>query len=225
MNLVVTISIGGNYQKIAELTTPPMIDYAHKIGAEFKCITEQKIATTYPYWEKFIISDLLNSYNRILYLDVDTLIRKDCPNLFELVPTNEIGLYNEGLLTTAKERLGHVSVIHKAFKEYKQSSPQSWDGRFYNTGVMIIPRNMKWLFTKPSHEMFSNYWDQGYLNMTLITQNALSNVFDIGYKFNRMYYVDSKVGEHRTKSYIIHYAGIQNISDSIKHDLDCWETI
>lgn len=224
MDLVLTISIGEGYKNIADLTAPTMIDYAQKIGAEFRCITEQKVATTYPYWEKFIIGDLLDSYDRIIYLDVDTLVRKDCPNLFEIAPANEIGLYNEGLLTTANERLGHLSVMHKTFKEYKQPPPRSWDGRFYNTGVMVVPQNMKWLFAKPSHEMFANYWDQAYLNMMLIVQNALPNVFDIGYKFNRMYYVDSKVSELRTKSYIIHYAGIQNVADNIKSDLDCWET-
>ena len=71
--------------------------------------------------------------------------------------------------------------------------------------------------------MFANFWDQAYLNMMLVTQNALSNVFDIGYKFNRMYYVDQKVKEHRLQSYIVHYAGIQDLIYGIQCDLKIWE--
>ena len=222
MNLVFTIAIGENYKKIADLTAPTMIAYADKIGAEFKCLTEQKVALTYPYWEKFIVGEFLESYEKVLFIDVDAIVRSDCPNLFELVPADEIGLYNEGLLTTEAEKAEHFSVMQKTFKEYDQPWPEAYDGRFYNSGIMVVPRSMKWLFVKPEHEMFDNFREQAYLNMMLIISNSVAKVFDIGYKFNRMYYVDPKVKEHRLKSYIVHYAGIQDLNSGIKCDLEAW---
>jgi len=222
MNLVLTIAIGEGYKKLSSITTPIIKSYAQKTGSEFKCITEQTIATTYPYWEKFIIGDLLESYDRILYFDSDIIIRKDCPNLFDLVPQKEIGMYNEGLLTTDKEKMEHISVMQKVFKEYKQT-PLPFDGRFYNTGVIVVPKRAKSLFKKPEHESFANYWDQSYINMMLLVSGKISEVFDIGYKFNRMYYVDNKVKEHRQKSYIIHYAGMLNNLPYIMQDLDAWK--
>ena len=221
-NLVLTIAIGDNYKKIADLTSPTMKSYAAKIGAEFLCITEQRISTTYPYWEKFVIGELLNSYNRIIYLDVDTLVRKDCPSLFDIVPLREIGLYNEGLLTNDTEKTEHIITMQKVFEEYEQSFPNLWDGRFYNSGVMVVPQNMKWLFKKPEKETFANYWDQSYINMMLSVHGSLDDVFDIGYKFNRMYYVDSKVKEDRSKSYIIHYAGLSDVILNASQDLSRW---
>ena len=146
MNLVLTIAIGENYKKIGELTVPTIAAYAKKIGAEFKYLVEQRIAKTYPYWEKFVMGELLDSYERIIYFDVDIIIRKDCPNLFEVVPEKELGMYNEGLLTNEEEKKEHLFVMRNVFREYGLPFPAVWDGRFYNTGVMIVPQNMKWLF-------------------------------------------------------------------------------
>lgn len=222
-NLVLTIAIGLNYLKILELTSPTMQAYADKIGADFKVILHQDKAETYPYWEKFVIHDLFSLLNvdRILYLDVDTIIRSDCPNLFDVVPEDKLGMYNEGLLTNASERTEHTQVMQHVFQEYNQPFPELWDGRFYNTGVMVVPSSQKDLFKKPNHEMFGNFWDQAYLNMEIIRSKI--DVFDIGYKFDRMYYVDKKVKEHRLKSYIVHYAGIQNLIPVIEEDLRLWK--
>lgn len=222
MNLVLTVAIGANYESIAELTTPTMKAYANRIGAEFKCIRQQRIAQSYPYWEKFAINELLSCYDRIIYLDVDTIVRRDCPNMFDMVPENEIGMYNEGLLTTDTEKAEQLRVMQFVHKDYGRAFPETWDGRFFNTGVMVVSRADGELFKKPHHEMFANYWDEAYLNLILLERDAVSKVFDIGYKFNRMPYVDTKVKEPRTSSYIIHYAGVQNLAPMVRQDLSTW---
>ena len=82
---VITIAIGEHYQQLSTLTHPTIRRYADRIGADFIAITEQKISETTPHWEKFQLLDYLNTYDRILYVDTDVLIRKNCPNIF--IPT------------------------------------------------------------------------------------------------------------------------------------------
>ena len=93
MNLILTIAVGDAYQRMSALTHPAIKKYAEKIGADFQCITESDCST--PHWAKFEIYNLLNKYERILYIDTDILVREDTPNLFEIVPQNELGMFNE----------------------------------------------------------------------------------------------------------------------------------
>lgn len=224
-NLVLTITTGKFHQALGKITIPTISSYAKKIGAEFRCLTEVSVATTSFFYDKFVIGNLLENFDRILFLDADVLVRQDCPSLFDLVPAEELGMFNEGLLTTDKERDWHADCMKRAFQEYGVPFSDAWDGRFYNTGVMVVPKSMKSLFTKPEHEMLDNYREQAYLTMVLLTTGSINNVFDIGYKFNRMYYVDPKVKESRFKSYIMHYAGLRTseILHDIKRDLFVWK--
>ena len=89
-NLVLTISIGDKHQKMSELTIPSIKKYADKIDADFLNVEVSKLTST--DWEKTQIYDLFHHYKRIIFLDVDLIIRDDCPNLFEIVPENELGI-------------------------------------------------------------------------------------------------------------------------------------
>ena len=93
--LVLTISIGDYYNEVAKLTLPSIQAYAKKIGADFLNINEFNPHYITQKWNKFHIHELLNKYRRIIYLDIDVLIREDTPNLFEIVPENKLGMFNE----------------------------------------------------------------------------------------------------------------------------------
>ena len=90
-------------------------------------------------WNKFYIHELLNEYKRIIYLDIDILIREDCPNLFDIVPVDKLGMFNEGRYTTRYEYLEQAS-------EYYKEPLKPWNGKFYNSGVMVISRLHKKIF-------------------------------------------------------------------------------
>ena len=227
-NLVLVVAIGEFHAAIAELTIPTIKAYAERIGADFKCITEHKLATTFMIWERFLrMKDLLSEYDRVLSIDADAIVRWDCPSLFDIVPEYEMGMFNEGLLTTVEEKEHQKAAMVNAFTEYEKPFPEDWDGRFYNGGIMLAPKRLQWVYEPPSHESHANYFDQGYLNMQLIMGNSFNDVFDFGYKFNRMSYLDSKVMESRYKSYIIHYAGIRptNLLEGINYDLNVWRSM
>lgn len=215
--LLLTIAIGEEYQKIAELTHPTFKAYAEKIGAEFLNIDEKKISQTTPHWEKFQIFDLLNKYERILYVDTDVLIREDCPDLFKEVPEYKLGIFNEASFTDRSKEL--IIDICKSY----DVKLQKWNGKYYNSGIMVISRCHKYLFKKPEKEIF-NFYEQSYLNMMIAKDDII--IHELPYKFNRMTCLDRFLGKDRHDSYIIHYAGYPSLSfvlEIIKKDISVWE--
>ncbi len=216
-NLVVCIAIGYEYQQIAALTLGSVRAYAAKIGAEFLCITEKKIATTTAHWEKCRIVDLLDTYARVLYLDVDLIIRHDCPDLFALVPEDCLGAFVESPFTDRSREL-MIAVC----KEYGVTLA-SWDGKYLNSGVIVASRCHQQLFVKPDQEVCS-FWEQGWWNMQIALYQP--KLYELPYTLNRLSCMDSFTGEHRLASYIVHYAGCPNtqlLLPIIRDDLATWE--
>ena len=216
MNLILTIAVGKDYEEMSAITHPSIKAYADKIGAEFMCIKEKKLANTTPHWDKFQIYDLLDKYDRILYLDTDLIIREDCPDLFLEVPNNKLGMFEEGQFTERSKEL-MIDIC----RQYEERLP-SWNGKYYNSGVIVISQIHKPLFKKPEKEIFS-FYEQSYLNMRIAKLGV--DIHSLHYKFNRMTCMDAYTGEERYASYIIHYAGYPSlvmVKDLIKMDMDKW---
>ena len=211
---ILTISIGDKYNELAKITHPIIQKYADKIEAKFIKITKQQISQTTHHWEKFQIYNLLNKYHRIIYIDTDIIIRDDCPNLFDIVPENKFGAFNEGAFSDRSEA---IKIIQQQY-----NTELNWNGEYYNTGVMIISRIHKFLFAKPPFEA-SNFFEQTYIN--LILQKTKTEIHQLPYKYNRMTILDAPTGESRLASYIIHYAGCPDISltkELMQKDIKQW---
>lgn len=210
-NLVLTISIGDKHEKISELTLPSIKKYAERIGADFINLTKAKMTGT--DWEKTQVFDLFNKYKRIIFFDIDLIIRDDCPNLFDIVPENELGAYNEGKLVFKSDDIKITSNLYE--EKFGDISP-----KYFNTGVLVLSRKHKQLFKTPKYfkVSFTSYFN-------LILQRDKIKVFDLDMKFNRMHFMDKHCGINRLDSYIIHYyeAPEDLIFKLIKDDLSDWK--
>jgi len=207
--------VGDAYRKMGEYTHPTLKRYADRIDADFMVIDESN--STSPHWEKFQIFHLLNKYERIIYFDTDIIVRDDCPDLFGIVPKDKLGAFNEAPFTD-----GRTISMYEVCKSYDTTLPQ-WNGKYYNTGVMVISRTHKHLFKKPVEEHF-NFYEQGYLNLQIVKQEV--SMYDLRYEFNRMTCMDILTGEERFASYIIHYAGYPNLASVlglIPQDIEKWD--
>ena len=216
---IITIAIGEHYQRLSALTHPTIRRYADRIGADFIAITEGRISETTPHWEKFQLLDFLFDYDRILYVDTDVLIRKNCPNIFDAVPETHLGIYNEAPFVAGRDY-----AIERCAEAY-DAKDFKWDGKYYNTGVMVLSRRHRMLLRKPEKEIF-NFYEQSYLN--LVIQRMKPQVFEIDYKFNRMSCVDKVTGKNRFESHIIHYTGVNYSSNGfgiIQNDLSVIESL
>ena len=216
MNLVLTLAIGDDYSRMSKLTHPTIKAYAKKINADYLCIDKTSISDTSPHWEKFQIHDLLEKYDRILYFDTDLIIRDDCDNLFDIVSEDSLGIFNEAPFTNRSIEL-MIDICNK----YNITLPD-WNGKYYNSGVMIISKIHRDLFKKPEIEHFS-FYEQSYLNMMIA--HLKIKIFNLRYVHNRMTCMDAFTGEERHASQIIHYAGypsLEFVIDIIKKDIIKW---
>lgn len=214
-NLVLTISVGEYYNKVAELTLPSIKKYAEKIGADFLNIDGRNDQYITQKWNKFHIFNLLNKYDRIIYFDIDILIREDCPNLFDKVPESKLGMFNEGRYEARYPWVEQAS-------EYYKEPINKWNGKFYNSGVMVVSRIHKQIFKLPKGIDFVET-DQPYINLRII--NDKIQMYDLDFKFNRMDILDKYCGISRLDSYVVHYAGApKDIQmDVIRKDIEQWK--
>jgi hypothetical protein len=86
----------GLYPRLSKLTIPSMVDYCSRIGASFHMINTTYFNTTKRdwwgsnVWEKFQIKNLLEKFDKVLYLDLDCYISKKCPDIFEIYAESNI---------------------------------------------------------------------------------------------------------------------------------------
>ena len=195
--------MGEFYRELCSVTSPRMKEYAQRIGADFIVIDEQKVSQTSPHWEKFQLYEYLKVYDRIVYLDCDILVNNNAENLFNVVPIDKIGMFNEAPFTANRQ-----FAIEKGADEYNIKS-FTWNGKYFNSGVMVLSSEHKALFIKPEKEIF-NFYEQTYLN--LIIQRDQLPVHNLHYKYNRMTCMDQLTGEPRYQSQFIHYAGLPSFN-------------
>lgn len=214
---LITIASGPSYQAIARITHPTHRAYAKRINADHIVISKSTYQN--PSFQKLHLLSYLDHYNRIMFLDTDIIINENCPDIFKLVPEQEIGIYDEGLLANEQERKTHTAVLEKAAQLYSETLPER-GAHFYNSGVWIASRCHRHIFDKPFQEIHIEYADQPLFNLRILNSNF--RIFDIGYKFNRMPYVNNRVPEPRHECHIIHYAGLPNVIELAEQDIKEW---
>jgi hypothetical protein len=196
--LVLTLAVGDAHKRMGEVTHPTHKAYAKRIGAEFAVISEVKNGWR-PHWGKCAIYDLLGGeWDRIIYIDTDAIVRPDCPDLFEVVPEENFGAFNEGKFLPRQE------IIAEGVRQYCDK-PLGWDGLYFNSGVMVISRRHRQMFRPPVREPQPILWEQTYLNITRIVQSV--PVQDIKPEYNYMPSLQSLTGYPMGYGFIAHFAG------------------
>lgn len=228
-NAVVTVLIGARHQNIADVSHPTQIDYAHRNGLDYVVYNSETYLVLHPdgsqstlasespvirpddhtldrpafgAYNKLNIYELLDHYDRILYVDTDILIRNDAPNLFEIVPENLVAMLSEtDFFPDYDDR---VRLMNEWADKYNIDL-SSWDGQYYNSGVMLLGKHHRKLLSQTD-----GFYDDAFFEQTAINMNIHKfkiPIFKLDYKFNRMSFMDRSLLEPRHSSYFIHYAG------------------
>lgn len=216
--LITTLAYGENHEKLSEVTKPEMLRYARRIGAKLSVISAKgwPADVISPPWIKLIgLYDALKEWDRVLFLDADTLVNADkCPDLFELVPETHVGAFQEGSICPRGRSLAQALKFHRI------RTNRNYDGQYFNTGVMVLSKRHRDLFYWPTC-IQDNYYEQSLINARVFAYNV--PYFSLDYKFNRMSVLDRLTGEERWGSHIIHYAGsndFEKLIPAIQRDLE-----
>ena len=192
---------GKKYEEIWKRVKPFFENYADKVDADLIVLSDARNLPS-AHWLKFSMYELLKKeYDRIAFIDADILIRPDSPSLFDIVPEDEFGIFNEGKFTP------RAICMYEAMHVYQMKLPR-WNGNdYYNTGVMVVSREHRHIF-KPAKDvkyLRNAFGEQTFINMRLFESEI--KIHDLDYQFNCMSVMDRVTGMTRLASYFMHYAG------------------
>lgn len=213
---LVLVTSSESFSKISEVTHPSIKSYAEKIGADFCVIDKSEIKN--PKDWKFHISDKLEEYDRVLYVDSDLIIRPDAPDIFDIVPEGEIGLLYESRFLPKTQELNQILDVLK-FPQEKRL------GKFYGTGVIVASKVHSHIFSQ--RDLVGKIPCEMAINVNL--QMASPKIFGLPYKFNYQHFMDKFTGDVRHAAYFVNYSGalgklgVDGLVDIIKKDLEIWE--
>jgi len=197
--------------QIESLTLPRIKAYSEKIDCDYISI-EAKEESLHIFFE---FETLLQNYDRILFLSPYILVREDTPNLFELVPYEELGAFNEGRYIYRDAHLKGALAL------YGEKLVKDWKGKYYNIDVLVFSKKHRHLFKTPTLEFIPEI--TSFLNIRI--HNSEIKTYELPYKFNRIEPLDSQIGISRLDSYMINYtdAPPQIVTDILRKDIEQWE--
>jgi len=190
---IVTLVDGQKYEEIAKITLPLMRNYAKKCGADL-VILDNKIGLPVPHYAKLQIRNL--DFENICFIDIDVLINPKAPNIFEEY-SNQLAMLDEGKY--APERAMELAFYNGIFNPTKFYL-ESWDKRYFNTGVMLIPRKYLQYFKIPD-KIQNSTGEQNFLNLLFCVEKL--PIMDLDPKFNYQISLFGKQG--RLGMYMLHY--------------------
>ena len=112
--------------------------YANKHNCKLVVLQEplQDVELMRPTWQRWYVYEILEQsgieYDQVALIDIDTMVRWDTPNIFEL---------SEGRYTGVIDDLS-IEWIYNSINGYKEYFPDvnlQWD-KYINNGVLVLPK-------------------------------------------------------------------------------------
>lgn len=209
---IFTIALGNDPSYLFTIDTFRL--YAKKVGAELIVLTKpvfklpgKKISLEYQALiQKLYIDQLLEKFERVLYIDADILINPEAPNIFAEYPDDHyFYMFNEGAY---EKRNPVIEQIRQCF-HYDGPWINNDPSLYYNAGVILCSQKanlVKQASLKDLRIITDNkvgFYEQTYFNY-LIAKYTLP-IKELSPLYNRMSLLGK--GEKRFEAYFIHHAG------------------
>lgn len=216
MNAVVVTNIGKD--RLFDWAGPTVEHYCRRHGLELVLITTpafnlRREGDSYGYlnFEKNQAYDVLERYDRILRLDADILITSDCPDVFQIVPAERVGVVFEDVGAARARRCAQMERVAQSF------GGAAWgERRYFNSGVVVASRRHRDMLRLTASDLqviqtgdLGGCKEQNLLNWKV--RELGFELFELDYRFNHLSQFSRRWYGHarRTGSYILHYAGNQ----------------
>ncbi|TES92948.1 MAG: hypothetical protein E3J87_03435 [Candidatus Cloacimonadota bacterium] len=214
MRLLVVTRADSRVKEITKLTHPIIKRFTKQWNADFLVIGPDADCNDCSDWKGRLhyrimkLYNLFEKYDRIANIDSDTIINKNCPNLFEIVPNGKFGVIFEDKGTRLENRRRRILGIQRAWGDI------GWRTGYINTGVSIISQSHREIFKK----FKGQYWEgRGYTDVHFGYQlHRLDlEIFELDWHFNHMCMFSERWNESASRfdSYILHYAGKARFPD------------
>jgi lipopolysaccharide biosynthesis glycosyltransferase len=224
MKLALVTRADDNIKEMTDITFPLIKEYANKINSDFIILSETPpflTADNKPHYRILKVYNILSEYDRVLCLDADMLINKNCPNIFDVVSENVIGSIYEDKGSRRDDRHQKIRDVQKAWGSV------GWTEGYTNAGTFVLSSIHRNIFL-PHNNQYWLEWGSADVHISYNIHKYGFKVQELEYKWNHMtMFSESWLNANRFKSYIIHYAGhgifdnnIHSRIEQIKKDYD-----
>jgi hypothetical protein len=205
---LVTVSTG-EFGILEPITLPSFSEYSRRCRADL-VVSRRTLGTGNGQWDKLLIRDVLDYAEKVVYVDLDAIIRPDAPDLFALVPDGRFAILDEGAfldVVNVGHRRGMAEDLARALG---LAAPRWSEMKYWNTGVMIFDRSHRHVFELPASFPADSLAEQSWINLQLA--RPATDVLPLDRAFN-MFPHDPPPGWEG--SYILHAADGSPASDKI----------
>jgi lipopolysaccharide biosynthesis glycosyltransferase len=205
--VVCTAVIGDNANKLAEITVPTIEGWAKRCGYDFKCFDKYLYNGVTGHFSKFYMYKLFESYDYCIWVDSDIIIS---PMAGEIELNDTLMIYEEGKYFNS--RFTTMSVFAKRAFGVKRE----YD-KYYNSGVMIIPKKYSNVFKTPSIQLIKTimelrkdggFYDQNLINYLINWYGVKVTELDDTYNCMKGVMLKNSEWKDRLDKLFIHYAGM-----------------
>ena len=208
----------GSYQNYP--TIEYFKEYANKCGADYIGLEKQVVNLPNPFYEKFYFVELLNEYDRVLYIDSDIIITPWARDIFSHLDDTEcFYAFPENFDLPIMDR----DICVKPFLEKYPDWPRQVNGKlqYFNAGVFLTSKKHQKEFMRfrdiPKMEGVFEDDDQNYLNYLIVSKKIPFK--SLPFSFNRMHLGQSDPNNLRYMADFIHYAGNKDFYGNESKDL------
>lgn len=204
MNAVITAYCGDHGKALKPLSQPGIENYARKCHAAFECYEANKFNSMLDKME--FTRHALDKYDRILWLDADTLVRNDMPDLFQLVPSERFASVNHcSYVNDEGIYLLHQDVVRWCCRQHKPI-PDMRDVIFC-MGIYLVPKEMRLLFEPFEYPDNHDWVEQTGVNVRLGSDHSLP-IYVLPWCFSHfVYWPYAPCRKIDESNFALHYAG------------------
>ena len=189
-----------NIKEMSDITHPILKRYAEFCEADFTIFKDSD--EYHPHYKILQIYDLLKDYDRVACIGTDTLIMKNCPDIFKEVPIHMVGSVYEDKGTRQQDRRARIVNVQRLREDI------GWGKGYINSDVLVVSRLHRDIFNLAYDDL---YLSLGFDDVELgyqINRNKYE-IHELPYQFNHMSMFSEPWNNNvsRFDSFIIHYAG------------------
>lgn len=193
-----------------DVTESSVAAYADRMGWEVVVLRERKIKRTLRWWrrrkqnlllEKFQLYDVLNDFDRVVFVDADVMIHPEAPNILDEVPSGALGVLNEQFGVEEPKRIEEWTLMQE-----RLGCLDTFPSRYFNSGVMVLARHHRELFDYQKLKFAIGRWpEQNTLNY--YTVRKMVPICWLDSRWNHIpLFPDFWNAELRRRSWFVHYA-------------------
>ncbi len=144
---VVTVAAGQRGRELLAISGPLLRAYADRLDADF-VVLDWPGHPDWPMSAKLAIGRTLEHYDRVAYIDADTLPMPGCPDLFAACPPTHFGAVDGLRYHRERSWLG----IEREYRRFRKATglPKRTPTFLFNAGIMVFSKAHAAVFAHPT---------------------------------------------------------------------------